>query len=234
MGGNGGTDAGAFSSELAALKRRGCNVLVAGEAGRVASRAACGQLLGDEAATRRRRVVVTTGASPGLERRLAGSPAEHTTVVRRRASARGAVADRPDDSPAAPSVTVVDEDLDVLGRAALLAIDEHAVPDLEPAALRLCVDGLGPLLADHDVARVREFVEALVDRVADANGMGHVHLRVAFDHETVAALRPLFDVAVELRPGDPPEQRWHLDTADLVTDWLPLDGADSPGSADAV
>lgn len=227
MGGNGGVDAGAFSRELAALKRQGCTVLVVGEAGRVSSRAACHQLLGDETTATRRRVVVTTGPTPGVDRRLDGIPSEHTTIVRRRAATRSAGSNQVVEEPPAPAVTVVDPDLDVLGRAILLAIDEHDVPDLEPAALRVCVDGLGPLLADHSRQDVSEFVACLVDRIASANGMGHAHLRLAFEHEAVAALRPRFDVVVELRPGDPPEQRWHLDGADLVTDWLPVADADT-------
>lgn len=222
-----GIDAERFSSELARLKREGCAVLAVGEASRTARRRICQRLLGDDTAARRR-ILVSTASRQAVPLHGDIAPDEHTTIIRRQVRTRNAtVTGSRQPSPVA-TVTIGDPDLDVLGRSIVLAIDEFTSTDLDSAVLRLCIDAGEPLLETNSVHEVETFVSGIFERVVATQGMGHAHLRVGMDHDAVDVLRQAFDVLVEVRPGSPAEQRWHIDDADLVSAWLPVESPDEP------
>lgn len=213
-------DAG-FAQELAALKRRGSNLLVVGSVRSGDRLDACGRLLGEDGGDGRRRLVVATDADPALDRRLpSGADPGEVRVVDVRARTRSAATA---GGCASTTADAVENDLDALWAAVGDAIEAHADAGLEPAELRVCVDSLLPLLARHERVAVGRFLGRLTAAVVAHRGMGHVHLPLARDHEHVRALEPLFDGVVELASGNPPRQRWHLRRSDLTTGWLPLE-----------
>jgi hypothetical protein len=100
---------------------------------------------------------------------------------------------------------------------------EAEADELAPAELRVCLDSVTPLLDAHDREAVLGFLDRVTTRVADARGMGHVHLPVARDWEAVADLENPFDAVVELRVEQGrTQQRWHLRDADVTSDWFGL------------
>lgn len=213
----------AFSRAMTVLKRRGSNILVVGQGGTDAHVEACSRLVGE--ARPRRRLFVFTDSAQGLERRL--PPGEHDggsvrvvdcTSAVRSAAATAAASSGPERE------TVALADLAALGEAINDSIEEFERHSggFEPAELRVCVDSLRPLLAEHGDREVFRFLHALTDRVREARGMGHFHVPVARDEETARLLEPLFDAVVEVRAGPTPEQRWHLRSRNITTDWLPL------------
>ncbi len=138
-------------------------------------------------------------------------------------------ADRPDDGPApgasvgpVPGASVervagVEQFADALPAAVERAAAEPA--SLDPAALRVCVDSLRPLVTAPGVDH-RAFVERVRTECTRRRAIAHFVLPAPADGETAAALSPLFDVVVSLRTRDGPEQRWHLRAADHRTDWV--------------
>lgn len=107
----------------------------------------------------------------------------------------------------------------------LRAIDfyEEKAGGFEPAQLRLGIDSI--YVATHieerdNTANLRDICE----RVKDACGMAHYHLRCEDDHELVDELMSLFDARVEVRRmfGRPLEHRWHFPDAGKLTPWWEL------------
>lgn len=202
-------DATTFSRELAALKRRGSTLLVVGQVGEPTALHACCRLLGEGDSPPRHRVIATTDAEPSLDRRLPDDyDPSRMTVVDGDAPMRGA-----------SSASGVAVEHGAVERALADAVADHT-GDLAPAQLRLCLDSLRPLLA-ADECRTRTLLDRFADLVVDHRAIGHVHLPVPYDHHAVDRLAPQVDAVVELRDGDPPEQRWHLRDG-TVTGWLPL------------
>lgn len=145
------------------------------------------------------------------------------------------------DDPSAPDATESDgpsgssgsavsrtaapvDDLAVLGNAigGGIAYFENAADGLDPAELRVCLDSLGPLVAQNDDRKLFRFLHAVTRDVRRVSGMGHYHLSVPHDDEAVAMLSPLFDAVVEVRTRTDHEQRWHLQDPEFTTDWLAL------------
>jgi len=196
-----------FSQELSDLKREGSNLLVVGERSGDGHSVACRHLVGDDCAGRRRLFAFAQGRSvcSCAVDRLDGDGRE---IVRHDA-------DDPDGSG----------DLSALGSEIVDGVDalEAAADGFEPAELRLCFDSLGPLFVDHDPERLFKLLHVVTSRVRQVDGMGHYHLRVDRDSDHVHLLEPLFDAVVEVRDADGgAEQRWHLRSSDVSTDWLEL------------
>lgn len=216
-------DAAAFKRALVTLKRRGSTILVVGPRGSDAHVAACSRLLGEDVP--RRRLFVFTDCAHGLDGRLSPSERDDSTVrvIDCASATRSAAVAAPSD--VAPShETVSLEDLAMLGNAInrVIANFEHRSGGLGPSELRVCVDSLRPLLARHGDREVFRFLHALTDGIRNARGMGHFHLPVAKDDGTARLIEPLFDAVVEVRSHPNPEQRWHLRSRNITTDWLPL------------
>lgn len=209
-----------FAEALARLKREGSLLLTTGAEAATLD-AACARLTGDAVSRPRELLRVLTHDRP--DGPTAGASPEDARTVRYRTETRSATA--ASTSVGRPARTVTGG-LDDLFEATAAEID--AVADaragLEPAELRVCVDGLGDLLAAHDERDVFTFLHGLGHRVREADAMCHVHLPAAMDDEAVALVEPLFDAVIEVRgrAGAGTEQRWHLRDPDLTTDWLSL------------
>lgn len=223
-----------FSRALASLRSEGSNLLIVGEAHDAVRSQACQRFLGEPGGTPRRRLFVRT--QPGgvtsdvMRESYTQSGPESTKVIEQFHRFRSAAVDAgtsaasPASSPV-PHTTVDGEDLPALGEAVLAAIDsfETATGGLEPAEFRLCFDSLRPLFAAHDEDDVFRFLHTVTASVKDVTGMGHYHLPLARDDETVELVAPLFDAVVEVRIEDSyPQQRWDLRDEGVTTDWLSL------------
>ncbi|SNZ04533.1 hypothetical protein SAMN06269185_0593 [Natronoarchaeum philippinense] len=208
LGRGGVPESTAFSQQLSELKREGCNLLVVGQHSGGGHSGACRHLLGDDCAGRRRLFTFTQG------KRVCGCSRDDIDgdgreIVRFDPDAGGAAGD----------------ELGALGTDIVDAADalEADADGFEPAELRVCVDSLGPLFVEHDPERLFKLLHVVTARVRQADGMGHYHLRVDRDSDHVHLLEPLFDAVVEVRDGDDgAEQRWHLRSGDVSTDWLTL------------
>lgn len=217
--GRGETETAAFTGALASLKRRGSNLLLVGAAGEATHGDACGRLLGDDTAERRRLFVRTEGEGATARHGVADDAAvvryESTTRSTAAASAGSSSTDRDRRARTLPQ----------LGEAVTDAIEtlEESAGGLAPAELRVCFDSLRPLVEEYPEQEVFRFVHAVTADVRGVNGMAHYHLPVAYDTGTVRTLAPLFDAVIEVRSGpDCPQQRWHLRETGVSTDWLQL------------
>lgn len=218
----------AFARTLPALKRDGSAVLVVGEDVTAAHKTACRQLCGfgdpddgddgDEPVIDRSRyrVFVTDRAdrdshdpSPnGTVRWI-----EYATAIDGDASVTDE--QHPDDGDPLEALGV-----EIVDTVAELDADADG---LAPAELRVCVDSPVPLLREYDDERVFRLLHVTTAMIDHVNGMGHVHLPLARDHEIVALLEPLFDAVVELRErAGRYEQRWRLREQRIGTGWISL------------
>lgn len=206
-------DTARFTQTLASLKREGANVLVTGDDAEAAHHEACDELFGGRMVDRRRAVVsmgtAGHGSSPEDAERI-----EYAAATRSTATASS----KPD------LTTGVARDLTSLSEAIndAIADADRAVGGLSAAQFRLCVDSLGPLLEVHDEQSVRRFLREVTGDVRAVDGVGHYHLSISPNAETVQTLEPLFDAVIELRITEEPQQRWRLVDEDLETEWLPL------------
>jgi hypothetical protein len=222
--GTGTTETATFTQALASLKRRGSNLLVAGAASGATHADACSRLLGDRRADRTRVFVATDSHCATAERDAQTSGdwlVEYAAPTRGATAATSPTADGPTLPGRATEVSV--DDLPSLERAVDDAIAAAGRDSLAPAELRLCFDSLAPLVDEHDEQTVVRFLHGLTSEIRSVRGMGHYHLPAALDSRVVRTLRPLFDGVVEIRTqGERAQQRWHLNEADISTDWLDL------------
>ncbi|CQH49026.1 uncharacterized protein HHUB_1481 [Halobacterium hubeiense] len=233
MGGH--ADAEAFSTELAALKRDGCNVLVVSDA--AGRDAACQRLLGAPELDRRHVFLETaSGVSEVLDRHsprrtdastLAVVDATPATGARSAAAAAPASDDLP--TPLGEWYERVDDPTDFAALTAAVtdALDRVAAPADNPSELRLCVDGLDPFFdavraGDVTEERLFRFLHLLTSSVRDADGMGHFHVAASADDAFLATVEPLFDATLSVETGadGTVRQRWRLHDSGRVTDWF--------------
>ncbi|ELY62109.1 DUF7504 family protein [Natronolimnohabitans innermongolicus] len=217
----GGTVAQAdFARTLAALKRRGSNVLLVGPETAEGHGALCHRLLGENVASRYR-LLVTDSRTRTVQscHESSVSCSTHETPTTRTidyaTAGAGATGERSGDH--AP--------LEALGTdiaEAITAFDADA-DGLEPAQLRVCFDSLVSLLERHAAEPVFRLLHMVTARVSHVRGMGHYHVPVTRDHDAVSLLEPLFDGIVEVRTRDGAyDQRWHLQERETTTEWLPV------------
>jgi hypothetical protein len=231
----GDVDAQAFSTELAELKRGGCTVLVASDApGRDT---ACERLLGAPELDRSHVFLSTsTDVSTVLDRHeprrtdpesCGGGDA--TPDTRSAAAATSA-------APTGPTAT--DDwyvrgpdrtDFDELYAATRDALDRVAAGADAPGEVRLCLDGLDPLLdaveaGDATEAELFRFLHLLGGAVRDVDGMGHVHVSEAVGTDVLGTFEPLFDATVEIETTATggARQRWRLHDSGRETGWFRL------------
>ncbi|MGB9963855.1 hypothetical protein [Halobacterium sp. CBA1126] len=227
-------DAEAFSTELAALKRDGCNVLVVSDA--AGREAACERLLGAPELDRRHVFLQTEAdVSTVLDRHrprrtdpstLGVVDATPETGVR---SAAAATPSTELQRPLGEWYERVDDPTDfaALTTAVTDAFDRVAATADNPGELRFCVDGLDPFFdavrsGDLDEERLFRFLHLLASSVRDADGMGHFHVSASADDDLLATVEPLFDatLSVETDDGGTARQRWRLHDSGRVTDWF--------------
>lgn len=189
-------DGAAFVDALARHRRRGCGVLVYGDLSAERKNGLSRKHLGAPDQRRYRvfgladvpRSVVSERLPPGT------TPDDGTVAVVDRASELRGCAAAPVDPGAAPFPPAA-------GAAALGdAIErlDRANDGFEPASLRVCVDSLSPFVERTPFGEVRTAVRRLSTEVTDRRGLLQAFLPVSADHPAVDALRPLFEVTIEV------------------------------------
>lgn len=240
----------ALSRELAALKRRGAGLLVLGDRG-----GACRDLLGADGAERRALFVTTGVGVADVRRRWTGPETpERLGVVDVAATDRRG----PETATAATvgDAAVAPGDVDWYERvppgepAALLAavrahLDRLAADGPPPATVRLCLDGLDPLVDRLEEPQLLRVCHLLTRLVRGVDGMAHVHISRGVPERLRMTLEPVFDATVEVAPADDTgqgearsqdqdqdhdhghghsdgglRQRWRLHGSGYETDWI--------------
>lgn len=222
--GTGIRTAATFARTLSDLKQNGCNLLVVGGDHEPTRSNACQRLLGYGGTEPRRRIVVAADTSvEAVHDRLptdSVSPSDNQdTIIDWQTPVRSISASTGADSSSVRTITVGADDLTQLG----IEIHERIVDGLEyePGQLRLCFDSLVPLVSRYDTETVFRFLHLVTGSLDRSRAMGHYHLPVSRNAESVRTLEPLFDAVVELRTETGrPQQRWHIPEEALTTDWL--------------
>lgn len=192
---------------LARLKRRGCNLLVVGSTDAATRRAASRRLFGAPDADRDR-VLIAVGETDS-DRWLP----DDGRVIEAGIDTRSATDSTALSAPTAPSVSTPS--------VAPAVADAAAGSGDEPGRFRLGVSALAPLLESPGGT---ETVASLRETVRGTRGIGHYHLPAPFDAARARAVAADFEAVVELRrTTEEPQERWHVDDADVVTPWLPLE-----------
>ena len=119
---------------------------------------------------------------------------------------------------------VANPDLRELESAVFDGIEAFAdsAPGLRPSDLRVGVDSIASLLAEHGERAVRRCLAAIGDRVREYAGMAHYVLPEAYDSTRVQSLAEAFEAAIEVRTvsadesGRYVEEQWHVPDADLT------------------
>ena len=233
-------DVEAFSNELAALKRDGCNVLVVSDA---AGRGpACERLLGAPELDRRHVFLSTSSdvstvldrhsprrtdastlgvvdATPvhGTRSAAAASAQSDTAFPGKLSSTHGAWYDRVDDFT----------DFEALTAATRDALDRVGADAESPGEVRLCVDSLDPFFQAAESGDATEeglfrFLHILTSAVREDDGMGHFHVSAGADDDLLATFEPLFGATLSIDTSSPgtTRQRWKLHESGRVTDWF--------------
>ncbi|MFC4450218.1 DUF7504 family protein [Halorussus aquaticus] len=228
-----------FFDVLQDLKSDGCNLLVVGDAPRRLFTEASGSLLGGTEERRYRLLAITDASPQSVVKRLPdpeeiqGSFTETTEVINHASPPRSVVdaGDRPEAPPLAISERrVVDPQLAGLQAeiAESMATFNRHSGGLAPAQLRVGMDSLGALFEHYDHDVVRRCLEVVTGYVHDYDAMGHYVLTEPYGSDRVQRLTDEFDAVVEVRAVDSArhdhhtEERWHVPSRDLITDWLPL------------
>lgn len=218
-----------FSSELTTLKEDGCALLVTGALPLKDHRRAARHMLGNNGSTARHCLLVYTNTDP-----LTVDDSFHTTctdhggdsLILNATPHSRTITAHLEATPPLPEISLPPHDLGELILAiseTITAISHRQQPrGLSPAALRVWIDSLSPLLQQSE-ERVMAFLSLLSDRISSVDGMGIVHLNVEPDAEIVETVEPVFDAVVELRIEEGQlQQRWRLRESNLVTGWIPL------------
>jgi hypothetical protein len=233
-----------FLDVLRELKSDGCNLLVVGDAPRRLFTAASSSLLGGTDEPRYRLLAVTDVSPQSVVERLPdpeetpGEFAATTEIVNHASPPRSVVdadpsSDRHSELPRLGDISerrVVDPQLAGLQAElaeSMAAFNRHA-GGLHPAQLRVGVDSLGALFDHYDEGVVRRCLQVVTGYVGDHQAMGHYVLAEPRESERVQSLADTFDAVIEIRAVDSAkhdhdaEERWHVSSRDLTTDWFPL------------
>ncbi|MFB6103719.1 MAG: hypothetical protein ABEJ57_01355 [Halobacteriaceae archaeon] len=219
-----------LSGRLAALKRRGSNLLVV--AGPENGGRACRHLLGDPGAARRALFVPTTVGVADVRTRWHGpETADRFGIVDVTGTRSPGVADDSGPSPDGVAARVDDapwyhavEDptnLALVGETIRDGLDRLADDAPEPGTVRLCIDSLDPFFDVASAEAVFRLVHVITASVRHVDGMGHVHIADGLDHTHRSLLEPLFDATVTVESSaDGIRERWRLHESGYETGWL--------------
>lgn len=221
-----------LSATLARLKEQGSTLLVAGSVPDEHHLTLSRRLLGDpDAGPRRHLLALTDDKADDVASRLpagtspTGPNAPEIVRITNEDRSATAVSTNGAGAVVKPAREADAEDLEALATAiydAISAIESDA-GDLEPAELRMAFDSLAPLIHLHGDRAMFRLMHLLNHTLRKRRAMGHFHLPLDPDTETVRLLAPLFDVKVELRQTNGRvKQRWNVQDEDLRTDWLDL------------
>lgn len=229
-----------FLDVLRELKADGCNLLIVGDAPRRLFTEASAGLLGGPDELRYRLLAITDASPQSVVERLPdpeeapGAFAETTEIINH-ASPPRSVAEAGGEFEAPPlgelsERRVVDPKIAGLQAelAESMATFDRRARGLDSAQMRVGIDSLGALFEHYDEGVVRRCLQVVMGYVSDYDAMAHYVLMDPADSERVQSLAEEFDAVVELRPVDPKkhghdaEERWHVSSHDLTTDWLPV------------
>lgn len=226
-----GHETSGFAGRLAALKQRGCTVLVVGDVSGGVD--LCHGLLGRPALDRRHVLVPTTTSVADLLSRRGATDRDPARLglVDASGAARGGVATASAGpaaiDPAADWYAAVDDLVDLPALASEIAAQVRRVapPEPDPGEVRLCLDSLDPLVDAVDEPALFRFLHVLCGVVRGVHGLGHVHVAAGSFAEVVHA-EPVFDATVHVRAGADGRsyQRWSVPGSGDDSDWLPVDG----------
>jgi len=105
------------------------------------------------------------------------------------------------------------------------AIARHRLEDdPEPAVLRVGVSTLAPLIDEHSLEAIREFVRIVGKETVRSKGMAHFQLGLESESALTSELLPEVDIHIELRTtsAGTPEHRWTLLDHNVHTEWFPV------------
>lgn len=219
-----------FARHLAALKQRGCTVLVVGDVpGGVAM---CRGLLGRHGLDRRHVLVpTTTSVADLLSRRGAtGRDPDRLGVVDASGAARNGVT-AASAGPAAIDRTAdwyseVDDltDLPALVREIGAHVRRVSPMEPEPGDVRLCIDSLDPFVDAVDEPTLFRFLHVLGGVVRGVHGLGHVHVAPG-PFADIPYTESVFDATVHVRTDADGSslQRWTVQATGEETGWLPVE-----------
>lgn len=215
-----------FRKRLASLKRDGCNVLVTGNVREAVSQRISRKLLGSSDKSRTRILGLTDQDPDDATSLLPGdlvSDDDNVHVLNYACGTRTA-----DAVPSSADTSRSEwqrEDLDQFQSDICKAITtaKDMQRGYDSAELRVSLFTLSYLVSQYESEAVEQFVSGVGDHIRGVSGMGHYHLALADDSETVQRFAPLFDVRIELREKRGlPEQRWHFPEHNAVTSWVGL------------
>ncbi|WP_458206095.1 DUF7504 family protein [Haladaptatus sp. NG-SE-30] len=182
-------DVSAFQSHLGTLRQRGSNLLVTGEVSQGVANRASQTLFGDEAHDRKRVLALTdAGVDTADDHFQSGVGCDDDSVW---------LIDRGNRRRAVPqSATGADTELPPLdGQNGIRELREEIVTAIgfyddaaggvEPAAIRLGINSLNYLVDEHELVAVKRFLRSVGALMKGVHGMGHYHLSMPDDAETV-------------------------------------------------
>lgn len=219
-----------LSGKLAALKRRGSNLLVV--SGPDGGDRVCRHLLGDPAEKRRALFVPTTVGVSDVRSRWPGPEVPDrfgvvdVTGTRSRDAIGGTglgpegVAAQVDDVDWYHPVEDT-ENLAAIGDAIRDGLNRLGHDDPDPGTVRFCLDSLDPLLDAASPETVFRFLHVVTATVRHVSGMGHVHIAESVPTTDRSLFDPLFDATVIVEAGpDGVRERWRLHESGYETGWL--------------
>lgn len=219
-----------LSGQLAALKRRGSNLLVV--SGPEGGDRVCRQLLGDTDAARRALFVPTTVGVSDVRARWPGPEVpDRFGVVDVTGTRSPNVLDSPGLGPGGVAAQADDatwyenvddhENLATIGDAIRDGLERLAADDPAPGTVRLCLDSLDPFLDNAGEETVFRFLHVVTATVRHVSGMGHVHVADSVSESDRSLFEPLFDATVTVETGpDGVRERWRLHESGYETGWL--------------
>ncbi|MFH5801811.1 HalOD1 output domain-containing protein [Haladaptatus sp. CMAA 1911] len=215
-------------SELGRLKRTGGNILVTGSVPEDILDQLSVQLLGERSSDRSFIFAQYGKSAQGAQMRhsLNGSPPENAYIVTYEAGAytrsvAQSYADQPDPVNVSSVVGTLEE-FQVAIQEKILELQERR-NGYDPGELRFSFDSLRILLEEEETEAAGQFIATVTKRVKDANGLGHYLLPDAYYSDTVKAVKPIFDIVIELQVSvNGLEQRLHLNDTDHTTKWFPI------------
>jgi hypothetical protein len=222
-----------FRDTLSELKQQGGNLLVIGSTHENVHRQVCTQMLGDETAAPRRRLVVLSGSNNHTAINSFSTVQQQSSsirVIESSTRSRSAVSHEQSEQSQFLKTYTTTGQLSELEEIIFTFITryETLTDGLAPAELRVCFDSLLTIVKNYDYGTMTRFLRGVTEKIRRFGGLGHFHLPVARETDIIADLTSFFDILVELRVDEKtPQQRWHLCDSGVESEWLPASTPDN-------
>ncbi|WP_264554805.1 DUF7504 family protein [Halocatena marina] len=213
-------------SEFDRLKQQGVNLLVCGTVPDAIRDELSTRLLGDAGRDRTALFALSDRPMQTAIHRLSDAqiPQQRAHVISTGDSARSAAA-QTNTTQTDLELSRVSGSLEDVQAAILQTLSdlEHHNETFEPADLRFCFDSLRPFVDRADPDQITTSLTQICNAIKQRDGMGQFQLPYAFDSSQVQNVRQSFEIVVEMRVSEHgPEYRWHLQTSNFTTRWMPL------------